>query len=48
MRIMVIAATCLGVIPILLSLWMPDFFLGDTQNAIETESEETVENRRRF
>lgn len=32
---MVVAATILSVIPIILSLWMPSFYLGDTQNAVD-------------
>ena|ERR1700722_14026628 len=35
MKIMVIAATGLSVIPILLSLMMPDWYLGDGQNAVD-------------
>ena len=35
MRILCIAATCLSVIPILCSLIMPDWYLGDGQNAVD-------------
>ncbi|KAG1727559.1 major facilitator superfamily domain-containing protein [Suillus paluster] len=35
MKIMVIAATALSVIPILLALAMPNWYLGDKQNAID-------------
>ncbi|KAG2131593.1 major facilitator superfamily domain-containing protein [Suillus bovinus] len=35
MRIMVIAATVLSVVPILLALVMPNWYLGDKQNAID-------------
>ncbi|KAI5118116.1 hypothetical protein M0805_003470 [Coniferiporia weirii] len=35
MKTMVIAATALAVVPILLALWMPNWYLGDTQNAVD-------------
>ena len=35
MKVMVIAATVLSVFPIICALFMPDYFLGDTQNAVE-------------
>jgi len=35
MKIMVIAATCVSVLPILISLVMPNWYLGDTQNAVD-------------
>ena len=35
MKILCIAATCLSVIPILCSLIMPDWYLGDKQNAVD-------------
>lgn len=35
MKILVIAATVLSVIPILLALIMPDWYLGDKQNAVD-------------
>ncbi|THH28555.1 hypothetical protein EUX98_g5621 [Antrodiella citrinella] len=35
MKVMVIAATCLSVLPVICSLFMPDYYLGDTQNAVE-------------
>lgn len=35
MKIMIIAATALSVIPIFLALLMPNWYLGDTQNAVD-------------
>ncbi|KAI0329355.1 drug:h+ antiporter [Cubamyces sp. BRFM 1775] len=35
MRVMLIAATVLAVVPMLLSLGMPDWYLGDRQNAVD-------------
>ncbi|CAE7136928.1 unnamed protein product [Rhizoctonia solani] len=35
MKVMLIAATVIAIIPPALALLMPDFFLGDTQNAVE-------------
>ena len=35
MEIMLVAATALSVVPLLLSLLMPDWYLGDQQNAVE-------------
>ena len=35
MRVMLIVATVLAVVPMLLSLGMPDWFLGDHQNAVD-------------
>ncbi|KAI0354154.1 drug:h+ antiporter [Trametes cingulata] len=35
MRVMLIAATVLAVVPLLISLGMPNWFLGDQQNAVE-------------
>ncbi|QRV78334.1 major facilitator superfamily transporter [Ceratobasidium sp. AG-Ba] len=35
MKVMLIAATVIAVIPVALALLMPDYFLGDTQNAVE-------------
>ncbi|KAI0076314.1 drug:h+ antiporter [Panus rudis PR-1116 ss-1] len=35
MKILVIAATVLSVIPLLISLIMPNWYLGDTQNAVD-------------
>lgn len=35
MKTMLIAATVLSVIPLLLSLLMPNWYLGDVQNAVE-------------
>ena len=32
---MVVAATALSVVPLALSLLMPDWYLGDQQNAVE-------------
>lgn len=34
MKVMVITATFISVLPILLALAMPDWYLGDTQNAV--------------
>ncbi len=36
MKILCIAATCISVIPILFSLIMPDWYLGDKQNAVDS------------
>ncbi|EPQ50366.1 drug h+ antiporter [Gloeophyllum trabeum ATCC 11539] len=35
MKIMVITATVLSVVPVLISLTMPNWYLGDTQNAVD-------------
>ena len=35
MKILVIAATVLSVVPVLFSLFMPDYRLGDAQNAVD-------------
>ncbi|KAH8109673.1 drug:h+ antiporter [Phellopilus nigrolimitatus] len=35
MKVMVITATGLSVVPILLALFMPNWYLGDTQNAVD-------------
>ncbi|TFK64325.1 MFS general substrate transporter, partial [Pluteus cervinus] len=35
MKIMIIAAACLSVIPLILSLFMPNWYLGDQQNAVD-------------
>lgn len=36
MKILCITATCLSVVPILCSLIMPDWYLGDKQNAVDS------------
>ncbi|KAK7447416.1 hypothetical protein VKT23_014125 [Stygiomarasmius scandens] len=46
MHIMLIIATVVSVIPFLLSLFMPDWYLGDTQNAVDGEGLEGSEMRR--
>jgi hypothetical protein len=35
MKVMVVAATALSVIPILVAFTMPNWYLGDTQNAVD-------------
>ncbi|CAE6431255.1 unnamed protein product, partial [Rhizoctonia solani] len=35
MKVLLIAATVIAIIPPALALFMPDYFLGDTQNAVE-------------
>lgn len=35
MYIMCVAATAFAVVPLVLSLFMPNWYLGDTQNAVE-------------
>ncbi|KAI0337328.1 drug:h+ antiporter [Trametopsis cervina] len=35
MKVLCIVATCLSVLPLLFSLGMPDWFLGDAQNAVD-------------
>ena len=35
MKLMLIAATVLSVVPLVLSLFMPDWYLGDKQNAVD-------------
>ena len=35
MKILCIAATCISVVPILCSLIMPNWYLGDKQNAVD-------------
>ncbi|KAI0092894.1 drug:h+ antiporter [Irpex rosettiformis] len=55
MRTLVIAATCISVVPILFSLMMPDYHLNDKQNAVDNtnltgdrvEGEEGVSQERR-
>ena len=37
MRIMLIVATVMSVFPIILALFMPNFYLGDKQNAVVAE-----------
>ena len=32
---MIIAATAIAVIPIILALFLPNWYLGDTQNAVD-------------
>jgi hypothetical protein len=46
MKTLVITATCISVLPILFSLIMPDWYLGDKQNAVDdtTLTGERVEN----
>ena len=36
MKIISITATCIAVIPLALSFFIPDLFLGDEQNAVDT------------
>lgn len=38
MKILLIVAAVVAVIPIFLSLWMPNYYLGDTQNAVEKKT----------
>lgn len=40
MKVMIVAATALSVVPIVLALVMPNLYLGDTQNAVEDASAE--------
>ncbi|KAJ3526530.1 hypothetical protein NM688_g8249 [Phlebia brevispora] len=35
MKILCIAATCLSIVPVLFSLIMPQWYLGDKQNAVD-------------
>lgn len=35
MKVMVIAATVLSILPVICALFMPDYYLGNTQNAVE-------------
>ena len=35
MKTMIIAATVLAIIPIILALFLPNWYLGDTQNAVD-------------
>ena len=35
MKVMLIVATALSVIPLVLSVFMPNWYLGDQQNAVE-------------
>ena len=50
MKVMVIAATLLSVPPVLFSLLMPNWYLGDQQNAVDStpledeEDEDTSED----
>ena len=37
MKILLVAATCIAVIPVLLSLLVSDIFLSDSHNAVERE-----------
>ena len=45
MEIMLVAATALSVVPLLLSLLMPDWYLGDQQNAVEELDADTGSRR---
>lgn len=36
MKIMIITATAVSVVPIFLSLFMPNWYLGDKQNAVDS------------
>ena len=36
LNVMVIAATALAVVPLVLSFFMPDWYLGDKQNAVDS------------
>lgn len=35
MKTMIIAATALSVVPVLISFFMPNWYLGDRQNAVD-------------
>lgn len=35
MKVMVIAATAISIVPIITSCFMPNWYLGDTQNAVD-------------
>ena len=35
MKLMLVAATVLSVVPLALSVFMPDWYLGDKQNAVD-------------
>ncbi len=37
MKIMLIVATAVSVVPLGISLFMPNWYLGDTQNAVDNE-----------
>ncbi|KAI0635481.1 drug:h+ antiporter [Trametes polyzona] len=45
MRVMVIAATVLAVVPMLIALGMPNWYLGDKQNAVEGTEEEVAHEK---
>ena len=47
MRVMIILATVLSIIPIITSCFMPNWYLGDKQNAVDDSSidEESVVER---
>ena len=45
MKIMLVAATALSVLPLLLSLLMPNWYLGDQQNAVEDVDPDLAERR---
>lgn len=35
MKTMAIVGTAIGAVPVLLALFLPDWYLGDTQNAVD-------------
>ena len=37
MKVMVLAATAVAIIPIILAFSMPNWYLGDTKNAVEED-----------
>lgn len=51
MKVMVVLATALSVLPILAALFMPNWYLGDKQNAVDSsaltrdETDETIPYR---
>ena len=46
MRDMTIVATAVAVVPIILALFMPNWYLGNRQNAVEDPDEPDRENNR--
>lgn len=45
MRTMTITATVIAVIPLLLSLFMSNYYLGDSQNAVEENDLRDMDSR---
>ena len=43
MKVMVIVATTVAVLPTILAFWMPDWYLGDSNNAVDADHDALLE-----